>query len=265
MNFKNIRIYIVSLLLTFLSCTNSDKHSPFQSDYLLNSIKLDENCQSKIIDFLAPMELENDTSKITDLYQLFISLDTTIYQEDEFDKVIFLGLIFNNDSSNNEILACYPEYGMIYYTYLVNKESTVLIANNSSFWNNFKRIENIACLITPDSLHYEEIKEKSIGYWQVAGKSSINGHWLPDTISQYAFADKDLNNEWQLSGDLEIKNLKLVDSENNILVTDKLDFEGKGIQLLDKEKEFMILSITKKAIFLYDLDNEITHHLKKKK
>lgn len=43
MNFKNIRIYIAALLLlTFWSCSNSDKQSPFQGDYLLNSIKLDE-------------------------------------------------------------------------------------------------------------------------------------------------------------------------------------------------------------------------------
>lgn len=261
-----MRIYIIALLLLiFWSCMNSNKPSPFQGGYLLKSIKLDKDCQRKIIDFLTPMELENDTLKITDLYQLFISCDTTIYQEDEFDKVIFLGLIFNNDSSNKEILACYPESGIIYFTYFVNKESTLLVANSSSFWNNFKKIENIDCLITPDSLQYAEIKEKSIGYWQVAGKSSMNGNWLPDTVSQFAFTDKILNNEWQLSGDLEIKKLKIVDSKNNTLVIDTLDFEDRGIQLLNKKKEFMIMSITKKAIYLYDSDNEITHHLRRKK
>lgn len=266
MIFKNTRIYIAALIvLIFWSCTDSETQSPFQADYLLKSINLNEDCQTKIIDFLAPMELENDTVKITDIYQLVISPDTTIYQEGEFDKVIFLGLIFNNDSSNNEIIACYPELGMIYFTELVNKESTVLIANNSSFWNNFKKIENINCLITPDSLHYAKIEEKSIGYWQIAGQSSINGHWMPDTISQFAFVDKDLNNEWQLSGDLEIKKLKIVDSENNTLVADTLDFERRGVLLLNKKKEFMIVCIAPKAIYLYDFDNGVTHHLRRTK
>lgn len=266
MTLKKTRIYIAALIgLIFGSCSDLDKQSPFQADYVVKSITLDDNCQRKIIDFLAPMELENDTSKITDIYQLVISPDTTVYQEDEFDKVIFFGLIFNNDSSDNEIIACYPEEGMIYFTELVNKESTVLIANFSSFWNNFKRIENVNCLLKPDSLHFAEIEEKSIRYMQLAGNSAINGHWLPDTVSQFAFTDKVLNNEWQLSGDLEIKNLKIVDSANNILATDKLDFEGRGIQLLNKEKEFIIVCITKKAIYLYDLDNGRTHHLKRTK
>ena len=264
MTLKSTRFYIVALIiLIFWSCTDSDKHSPFQADYLLNSIKLDQNCKKKIIDFLAPMELENDTSKISDIYQLIISPDTTIYREDEFDKVIFLGLIFNNDSSNNEIIACYPELGMIYFTELVNKESTVLIANSFSFWNNFKKIENIDCLITPDSLHYAEIEEKSIRYWQIAGQSSINGHWMPDTISQYAFVDKDLNHEWQLSGNLEVKKLNIVDSVNNILVTDTLDFERRRILLLNKKKEFMIVCIAPKAIYLYDSDNGFMHLLRR--
>lgn len=266
MTLKNSGIYIATLIILIISsCTESDKQSPFKADYVLKSINLDQDCQGEIIDFLAPMELENDTSKITDIYQLVISPDTTIYQEDEFDKVIFFGLIFNNDTLDNEIIACYPELGMIYFTEFVNKESTVLIVNNSSFWNNFKKIENIDCLITPDSLHFSEIEEKSIGYWQIAGQSSINGHWMPDTLSQFPFVDKNLNNEWQLSGDLEVKTLKIVDSEDNILVTDTLDFEGRGVLLLNKKKEFMIVCIAPKAIYLYDIDNGVTHHLRRTK
>lgn len=259
-----MRIYIASLIvLIFWSCKDSDKQTPFRADYLVKSINLSQDCQRKIIDFLAPMELENDTLKITDIYQLIISPDTTVYRIGEFDKVIFLGLIFNNDSSNNEIIACYPELGMIYFSELVNKESTVLIANNSSFWNNFKKIENIDCLITPDSLHYAQIEEKYIGYWQIAGQSSINGHWIPDTISQFAFVDKDLNNEWQLSGDLETKELKIVDSDNNTIVTDTLDFEENRVILLNRKKAFMIVCIAPKAIYLYDFDNGVTHHLRR--
>ncbi len=264
MTFNNMRICIAAfIVLISWSCADSDKQSPFQADYLLKSINLNRDCQRKIIDFLTPMELENDTSKITDIYQLIISPDTTVYQEDEFDKVIFLGLIFNNDSSDIEIIACYPELGMIYFTELVNKESTVLIVNNSSFRNNFKKIENIDCLITPYTLHYAEIEEKSVGYWLIAGHSLINGHWMPDSISQFAFVDKDLNNEWQISGDLETKKLKIVDSDNNTKVTDTIDFEGKGVLLLNKRKEFRIVCIAPKAIYLYDFDNGVTHHLRK--
>lgn len=266
MIFKNTNTYIVALIvLIFWSCTDSVKQSPFQADYLLKSIKLNEDCQRKFIDFLTPMELENDSLKITDIYQLLISPDTTIYNENEFDKVIFLGLIYNDDSSNKEIIACYPEQGMIYFTELVNKESTVLIVSSSSFWNNFKKIENIDCLITPDSLHYAEINEKTIGYWKMAGQSSVNGHWMPDTISQFAFVDKDLNNEWQLSGNLGAKKLKIVDSNNNILVSDTLDFEGRGVLLLNRKKEFMVVCIAPKAIYLYDFDNGVTHHLRRMK
>lgn len=266
MTLKNTRIYIAALIvLIFLSCTDNGNQSPFQADYLINSINLNDDCQRKIIEFLAPMELENDTLKITDIYQLFISPDTAVYQEDYFDKIIFFGLVYNNDSSNNEIIACNPEDGMIYFTYLVNNESTVLIANISSFWNNFKKIENIDCLITPDSLHYAEIEEKSIGYWLTAGLSSINGHWMPDTINYFAFVDNDLNYEWQLSGNLEIKKLKIVDSDNKTLLTDTLDFEGRGIYLLNKKKEFIVVCIAPKAIYLYDFDNGVTHHLKKAK
>jgi hypothetical protein len=46
-------------------------------------------------------------------------------------------------------------------------------------------------------------------------------------------------------------------------VNDKLDFEGRGVLLLNKKKEFMIVCVAPKAIYLYDFDNGVTHHLRR--
>jgi hypothetical protein len=244
-----------------LGCSSVTENSHFQGNYLIESTKLNVRCQDEIINFLSPMDLENDSTKITDVYLLSIIIDTTIYNKDEFEASFFIGLIFDNDTSEYEILACYPETGFIHFCYLINDKTELLIANNNTFFNNFKLIESIKCLEVGNSIKYMEMPKDKIGYWDVVGKSSINGQWLPDTVKQNAFIDSVLNNIWDLQGDLEVKDLQIMDCNNNIIFTEKCDFERDNFILLNKEKEFLILAMTEKTIFLYDMDNEIIHRL----
>ncbi len=229
------------------------------------AIKLSEACQNEIIDFLAPMEPENDSFKITDMYQLFVNVDTTIYRADEFNSVFFIGIIFNNDTSNFNIIACYPELYQIYFTYLINEKSDLLISNGSSFWHNFKQIKNNDCIEIHDTIEFGELPEDEIRYMAMAGNSTINGQWIPDTIKQEPFMDSDLNNTWSIQGDLDIKNLRIFDSNSNLIFSDTCDFERNDFILKNKEKEFLILCIAPKAVFFYDRENELIHRLNRKK
>lgn len=253
------------MLLLILSCTNKNHTSYFEGDYLIKSIKFTEGCKDKIIDFLSPMNLEDDSTKITDIYQLFVSIDTTIYEKEKLNSELFIGLIFNSDTSNYEILACNPITGVINKTYLIDDNSTLLISEFFSFWNNFKLIENIDCIEVKDSIKYAEIPESQIHYWNIAGTSSINGKWIPDTVNQATFKDKELNNIWNIEGSLEIKDLKLMNSNKDIINTEKCDFEGANIILKNKKEHYLILCMTNKAIFLYDRHNELLHRLNRLK
>jgi len=259
--------YIIPILLLFIlvGCSFKSEKTLLEGEYLNTATKLNDSCTNSLIEFLSPMQLENESMRITDIYQLSIHTDTSIYDKDEFDRAFFIGLIFNEDPSNYEIYACYPETGIIQYSYLISESNSLIVRNNSAFMTDFKSIENLNCFNFSDSIgKYMEIPASQIGYWDIGGLSSINGQWLPDTVNHYAFVESDLNNIWNLQGDLEIKKLTIRNSINEVVITEQCDFERGNLLLTGKMLEYTILSVGSKAFFLFDSENQLMHRLNRK-
>lgn len=255
----------VLIALFLIGCSWESEKTLLDGEYLGASIKLNDSCSKSLIEFLSPMQLENESKRITDIYKLSVQTDTTIYDKDAFDRAFFIGLIFNDDLSNYEIYACYPETGIIQYSYLISDHKTLIVENVSAFMNDFSSIGNLDCFSFSDSIRmYKELPASQVGYWDVGGLSLINGQWLPDTVKHYAFAETDLNNIWKLEGDLEIKKLTIQNSISEVVFTEECDFERGNLLLTGKKLEFTILAVGRKAFFLYDRENKLMHRLNKK-
>ncbi|WP_430814145.1 hypothetical protein [Carboxylicivirga sp. RSCT41] len=259
-SYLNYAVCLLAAAFT-ISCIKTHTEVQFTGSYLVDSKIIDKYNTNKIIDFLSPMQLENDTMTITQVYDLSIKTDTSIYYHDEFKYAFILGLIFNNDPSNYEILVCYPCDGLIFSTYLINNNADLILAKDMVFMNDFTKIADIACLQVCNPEDFVKMPEDRIKFWYIGGMSTLNGTWIPDTIKQDQFRIDELNNKWHINGDLDSKSIHFKDLENNTTSIDQCYFTDGNLFLKKTDRQFKILTVGRKAIFLYDQEYKLIHRL----
>lgn len=252
--------FILFGLIIIIACNNSEKEYSFNRNYIKSARILDDSCRDKIRNYLIPLGLEDDSTSITQVYQLNVAFDTNFVDNVELKGKFYIGLIYNNDTAKKDILEFDSDFNFIHFCYTIDNHNNLFVFNGHGFLHNFKLIENFQCLRLDTNILLRN--SKIDGYQVEIDRNSWRGKWLPDTINFSKFKEKNLNRYWIFSESLSDKMVQFINDRDTII--SNYIFESDTLSLTGFDTKFFIFTETRKCLIVYDFINETHHCLNKK-
>lgn len=257
MNIKLHRILIsFYTIILIISCDKTDTDK-LDYDFIESYYQLDSNCLNAIRQILAPSHIEDKEYKISKVYALNVKNDSTWpYPQRLSDvKSIFIGLIFEPDSFDLNIMNIVPEYGSIYQCGSIENNSRLVIKNCRMKQSNLYPLGEQNCLDFDTSFHFQHFTERQLGVWEGVNPESLIGNWIRNIEDASRFQKEIFNNKWKLTKQKDF----FIISDSDTLLAAQYEMYSDTLFIRPDIDTFRIWSYTDDLLVLSKFGSKDTH------
>lgn len=257
---RHYLIILILLELFTLGCNQTHNNDLLDKDFIESYEMINPECTDVLRRLLKPYDFASDSLEIKEIYKLEIDFDTLMYQREVLENMIFLGLVYNSDMFDIGIIGLNPSFGMINTCHPLDSNKTLIINNTIALVRDMSILVDVGCFDLDTSDIYEVGKSDG-QFYKIIRSTRLYGSWAPITNDTYNFVNNIYNNYW----DLGRKNEMIIrDLKSDTIKS--FDYEIDGEWFINKTllDTFEILTLTKSALVLRNLDNKKIHILEKR-
>lgn len=260
----NIRLQyiLISFLTTILiiGCGKTDTDK-LDYDFIESYYQLDSNCLNVIRQILSPSHIEDGDYKISAVYALNIKHDTTWPLPQRLREIesIYIGLIFEPDSFDLNIMNILPGSGSVYQCGSIENKSRLVIKNCRMMQSNLYLLGEKNCLGFDTTFNFQYFTERQQGIWEVDNPESLIGNWVRNIEDSCRFQKEIFNNQWKLTGQKDF----FIISDSDTLLNAQYEMYSDTLFIRPNIDTFRIWTYTDDLLILSKFGSKDTHIFEK--